>query len=481
MDTISLWESVWVKNELEAPLWKLAQAEGQSTADGGRFPSVRNSDVCRRRKQAGEPESGTHKELPEGFAMTSDVSSSRSSVPPSRREDVFVEAPETVGDYEAPSRAAMRKRAQAVLDDKLGDAEAVMATAYACGTVGVQADQTHYADGFGLLMPLQQGVAVATRRADATRVVCEGDGRTWGAEAEEPPLWVTAVHRVLQELLADQPVEVAVVSTVPDVCRDGALSALAVALVRVVRRLDVPTAVGLDSVEDVRDDLVPLIAGELGAALDEPYSTAYLLAGFAGPDPAFTLVDTTTREHLPVETEARTALRWAVVDPVVSAPRSPDFHRRRQDQAGAALKRLQTRGFEGLESFRDLQHRDLERAVEVLPSSLAPVARHLVAENRRVQKHVAAMRRSDWQMIGALLVMSHASQRDEWDGTHTAADAVVEEAKTRTQDGFYGACMTSRSGAVLVVGRANNFRRGLGHLVDAVEPVLGHAPRILVP
>lgn len=413
--------------------------------------------------------------------MTSDVPSSLSSVPPSRREDAFVEAPETLDAYDAPDRAVMRKRAQAVLGDQLDDAEAVMATAYACGTVGVQADQTHYSDGFGLLMPLQQGVAVAARRADATRVVSEGEGQGWGVDADEPPLWVTAVHRVLQELLADQSVEVAVVSTVPEVCRDGALSALAVALVRLVRRLDVPTAVGLDSVADVRDDLVPLLAGELGAALDEPYSTAYLLAAFAGPDPAFTLVDTTTREHLPVETEARTALRWAVVDPISPVPRSPDFHRRRQDQARVALKRLRNHGFEGLESFRDLQHRDLERAVEGLPSGLAPVARHLVTENRRVQKHVAAMRRSDWQMIGALLVMSHASQRDEWGGTHKAADAVVEEAKTRTQDGFYGACMTSRTGAVLVVGRANNFERGLRHLVDAVEPVLGHAPRILVP
>jgi galactokinase len=267
----------------------------------------------------------------------------------------------------------------------------------------------------------------------------------------------------------------------PETCRDGFLAALAVALMRVVRRLDVPPTVNLDHVESLRDVLVPLLAGEIGTVLDQPYSTAYLLATFAGPDPAFTLVDTATREHLPVATEARTALQWAVLDVRAQAPRSPDFHRRRREQATEALEHLRAGGFAGLDAFRDLEHRDLERAAEAVPSALAPVVRHLVTENRRVQKQVAAMRRSDWQMIGALLLMSHASQRDDWGGTHDAADAVVEEAETRTHDGLYGACMTGRSGAVLLTGWPDNFERGLQHLANAVESALGHPPRILAP
>ncbi len=412
--------------------------------------------------------------------MMSDVPSSTSGVPPFREQDAFVEAPETFDTYNAPDRAAMTERARAVLVDRLGDAALPPSTAYACGVLGVQSHQTHYSEGFGLLMPLQQGVAVSARWADAPRVVLEESERSWGGDAEEPP-WVTIVHRILQELTAGQPVEVAIVSTIPEMCRDGALAALAVALVRVVRRLDVPTAIELDSVADIRDELVPLLAGEIGAVLNQPYSTAYLLAAFAGPDPAFTLVDTSTREHLPVGTGARTALRWAVLDPGETRPCSADFRRRRGEQAEAALKRLHANGFEGISSFRDLEHRDLERAVEVLPSTLAPLARHLVTENGRVQKHVAAMRRSDWQMIGALLLMSHASQRDDWTGTSAAADAVVEEAESRTHDGLYGACMTDRSGAVLVTGRPNNFEQRLRRLIDSVGPALGHSPRILAP
>jgi galactokinase len=412
--------------------------------------------------------------------MASDDPTSTPATPPFRPNDAFVEAPETFDTYEAPDRAAMTERARTALVNQLGHGEALIATAYACGTIGVLADQTHYSEGYGLLMPLQQGVAVAVRPADAPRVVLEGENQAWGSE-EQRPLWVTAVYRILQELLSDPSIEVAVASTIPSVCRDGALAALAVALVRVVRRLNMPTAVDLDRVADVRDELVPLLAAELGTVIDQPYSTAYLLATFADPDPPFTLVDTSTREHLPVNTAGRTALRWALIDPVNAEPRSPAFHRGRRRQAETALERLRAGAFEGLGAFRDLEHRDLKRVEEVLSSDLAPVARHLVTENRRVQKHVAAMRRADWQMTGALLLMSHASQRDDWTATPEAADAVVKAVETRTHESLYGACMTGRSGAVLVTGPPDNFERGLRHLVATLAPMLGHTPRILAP
>jgi len=85
-----------------------------------------------------------------------------------------------------------------------------------------------------------------------------------------------------------------------------------------------------------------------------------------------------------------------------------------------------------------------------------------------VQKHVAAMRGGDWQMIGALMLMSHASQRDHWESTPDATDVLVDEAERRTYDGLYGACMTGRAGAVLVAGRPQDVASELGRLTDAV-------------
>jgi len=405
----------------------------------------------------------------------SDASPAPTPLPPFLAEEAFVEAPEAL-DEGTSSREELQRRARDLLVDR--GAEAPVATAYACGAVGVQADQTHYSDGFGLFLPLRRGVAVAARRSEASRVVFAGEREMQGDEPGAVPPWEAAVLRILQELIADQPVEVGVVSAVPGACRDGYLAAAAVAVVRAVRALDVPTTVDLESVRHLRDDLVPVLAAEVGAALDQPYSEGYLLATFAGAEPAFTLVDTTTREHLPVETEARTALRWAILDPGPQALRPPAFHRRRRAQAEEALRVLRGNGFEGLEAFRDLEHRDLERAVEVLPATLRPVARHLVRENRRVQKHVAAMRGGDWQMVGALMLMSHASQRDHWESTPEATDALVAEAEQRTYDGLYGACMTGRAGAVLVAGRPHDFGRELSRLVDAVA-LRRPFPRIL--
>jgi galactokinase len=412
--------------------------------------------------------------------MSSDVPSAAPPLPPVLSQGGFVASPEAIDDDVPVGRNALQRRARDLLVDRMGPADASVATAYACGTVGVQADQTHYSDGFGLFLPLRQGVAVAARPAEASKITFAGTDDVWTDDQTSAPPWVLAVRRIQQELLAGQPVEVAVASTVPGVCQDGYLAALAVALMRGVRALDVPAAVDLNRVTSLRDDLVPVLAAEIGTAFEQPYSTGYVLATFAGPDAAFTLVDTTTREHLPVETEARDALRWAVLDPGASTRRAAAFHRRRQEQAEEALRVLRANGFDDLAAFRDLEHRDLESAVTVLPSALRPVARHLVTENRRVQKHVAAMRRGDWQMIGALLLMSHASQRDHWEGTPAAADALVAEAESRTHDGLYGACMTGRAGAVLVAGRPRAFGQELRRLVDAVSRG-GTAPRILIP
>lgn len=413
--------------------------------------------------------------------MASDSFSSTVLLPPFRSEGAFVEEPETFDTYEAPGQERLEQQSRDLLIDRMGEKDTPISTAHACGTVGVQADQTHYSDGFGLFLPLQQGIAVSVRRAEETRIAFEEGEELWTDETSGPPPWVLLVRRVVQELLAVQQAEVAVVSSVPGVCRDGYLAAVAVAVMRALRGLDVSTAVDLNRVPSLRDELVPLLAGEIGSGLNGPYSTGYLLATFAGSDPPFTLVDTSTREHLPVETEARTALRWAVIDPGGGNARSDTFHRHRREQARDALRILRSNGFDGLGSFRELEHKDLEDALDVLPEAVRPVVQHLVTENRRVQKHVAAMRRSDWQMIGALLLMSHASQRDHWKNTSAAVDTVVDEADTRTHDGLYGACMTGRSGAVLVAGRPSAFPRELRRLDDALTKRLDHSPRFLHP
>jgi len=88
-----------------------------------------------------------------------------------------------------------------------------------------------------------------------------------------------------------------------------------------------------------------------------------------------------------------------------------------------------------------------------------------------VQKHVAAMRRGDWQMIGALLLMSHASLRDHLEGTTRLADEVIEAVESMTLKGVYGACMTSRDGLILVTGRPH----ALDDLLDTIPDTVSRA------
>lgn len=383
----------------------------------------------------------------------------------------FVDPTSDSADSRASGEASSERVADARqrLVDRWGDASTdSLATGDACGVVGVQARQTHYSDGFALLMPTARGTAVAMRSAEASRFIFGASDREWTAPFESAPVWVRVAHRILNRLCEEPSVEVSVVSTVRPGARDGYWASLAVALVRAGQSLGVPTTLDTQQVDVLRDAVVPGLTTEIAQATDQPYGPAYLLATFAGAAPAFTLVDTETREYLPVRTEARSALQWALVDPVpaagVDGTRANDLHRKRKDQAEATLARLRREGFDNLQSFRNLEHRDLERATHAVPPSLRPVLRHLVTENRRVQKHVAALRRADWQMVGALLLMSHASLRDDWKGATAAASTLVEAVEARTHNGLYGACMTERGGGVLVTGRPNVFEEGIRDL-----------------
>ena len=395
---------------------------------------------------------------------------SSASVPP------FVEP---MSDSDEGREAAARRH----LVDRLGEASsASVATGDACGVVGVQARQTHYSEGFGLLMPTAMGTAVALRRAETSRFVFATEERVWTDSSASAPAWARLVHRVLGSVCEEAPVEASVVSSVRPGCRDGYWASLVVALVRAVQSLGLPTVLDLGPADVLRDALVPRLATEVAQATKQPYGPAHLLATFAGADPAFTLVDTETREYLPVRTDARSVLQWALVDPVAvpgtGETESDAAHRTRKDQAEAALARLRREGFEGLGSFRNLEHRDLERAARAVPPALRSVVRHLVTENRRVQKHVAALRRGDWQMVGALLLMSHASLRDDWAGATGGANALVEAVESRTHNGLYGACMTERGGGVLVVGRPHGFDDGIRDLTRRFAARYGAPPAV---
>lgn len=67
-------------------------------------------------------------------------------------------------------------------------------------------------------------------------------------------------------------------------------------------------------------------------------------------------------------------------------------------------------------------------------------ARHVVTENRRVMRAAKALRRGDWDTLGAAMTESHRSLRDDFDVSTPLLDRIVDELVATP--GVYGARLT---------------------------------------
>lgn len=99
----------------------------------------------------------------------------------------------------------------------------------------------------------------------------------------------------------------------------------------------------------------------------------------------------------------------------------------------------------GVDWLSDLTHDDLPR-IMALPDPLGRRARHIVTDNDRVRRGLAALRAGDAPGFGALMIASHASQRDDYAITVPETDRLVTAAveagalgARQTGGGFGGA------------------------------------------
>lgn len=346
----------------------------------------------------------------------------------------------------------LTERAEALLVERFGAGDRAEA-AFAHAATGLLGSHTHYFDGFALLLSLPLGTAVAMRTARSTEshLTFEGSHKTWSFDASDVPTgslpgWTRLVIETVRKLAPDGgTVDVAVVSTVPYSCVDAYIAALGMAAARASQAV-----FALSHNERQTEAALREI---VESCFEIPYGIAYLMTAGRGRPGHYSLVDAGTLERLEVEAPSADLLGWGLVDTGIGPIGDAALQRKKKMMADEAAAILRKRGFRHLTSLRGLEHRDLMTALDVLPARLRPVARHLVTENRRVQKLVGAIRRGDWQMLGALLLMSHASLQKDWKGTNDAVDLVVRETEALSLEGMYGACMTSRGGAVLVVGQ----------------------------
>ena len=339
------------------------------------------------------------------------------------------------------------ERASALLVESFGPSTSPTEAAFSHGVLGVASEHTHYFNGFAVLLPVSHGSAVAARMSEDDTVRCAVEtGEPFLLSAADPDPRRALLNRLVGEMASPgSGVQLAVVSTIPDWWGEVEATALGVAAARALQAL---YARSDDSLRLMRS-----VHAAIQDALDLPFSIAYPLAADDGRPGCPVLVDTETHEHLMLTGSDYDEVGWGAVHVDTDQDHLPAEVGHRVGRAAEALEILQRGGFPKLTSYRELEHRDLERALEILPASHAPVVRYLVSENRRVQKLVGAVRRRDWQMMGALMLMSHAAQRDDWKLTSRAEDHVVDRAEAMSLEGVYGARTSGRSGTVLIAGQ----------------------------
>jgi galactokinase len=342
-------------------------------------------------------------------------------------------------DQERQRPDQLNALAERLLWDRFGAENGVAETAYAHASVDLLAEHTRYMDGFGLHLAVQNGCSVSVRLAEGTgHRACAAEG------PDRDQLEAMALATI--RFLAPEPdggkfVEASVVSSVPPYLIGNVAAPIAVAAARALGAL-------LSSTVPPARQLVGLPTGDP----DGYACTSRILASAQTELAAFVLTDARNLESIPLEVPALErpglALAWLKAD-VPAEGRAE-----RMAMMNQTVDILRAGSFPELGSMRDIVHKDLDRALSEVPRRFRPLLTYLVTENGRVQKAVAAIQRRDWQMFGALLMMSHASKVSDLKLSHPESDFIVKQVENMSLDGMYGATLLSGDGdAVLMAGQ----------------------------
>ncbi|MEO1074706.1 MAG: hypothetical protein AAFX41_01935 [Bacteroidota bacterium] len=371
------------------------------------------------------------------------------------------------------ARARMETHAPVHLQELAARAEARLgpdaSVERAALMLALSAEHTDFFPGIGLYLPLPGGVAVAARPASETSVTVEVPrvyGYTGVASSAQEAVdtgareaVAAAVVRLAAEI-AGQPVEARVEMSAP-ACGESLVAAVAVAAVQAIASASgapLGRAARLARAQQVAEHHVKRVFG-----------VASCVAALDGAPPRLLLVD-------------GAALTSELLDP---PPR--DFFKLRTAQVQAATLLLQTNapriGLPRPVTLRDIEHRHLGDVLGLLPDDQQPVVRHLVGEGKRIARLLMALRRRDGQVLGATLLVSHASLREDWglDTWGRTAEAVAFLLEQGLGfEGIYGMRQTGTGGCVLVVGRPYLLPAFLDMLAERYAATRGEALHTLV-
>jgi galactokinase len=320
-------------------------------------------------------------------------------------------------------------------DDRIAALHATLGArtplARAPGRVNLIGDHTDYQDGLCLPMAIDRDVVVAFERRDDRRIrvtsldldgvvevdLADGSGAA-RASTPESPEWGALVEAIARALASRghrlAGMEAAVASTIP---LGAGLSSSAAFEVAVVLALARVSTVALAPRE------VALVAqtAELHAT-GVPCGIMDQLASVSGRAGHALLLDCRT---LDVQALALpSGLDVVVVHSGLPRVLADSAYAERRAACEAAAARL------GVRTLRD-----------ATPEQVADDrrARHVVSENARVRAFADALRRSDLDALGPLMLASHASLRDDFEVSTPELDLLVE---LLVEEGARGARLT---------------------------------------
>lgn len=134
---------------------------------------------------------------------------------------------------------------------------------------------------------------------------------------------------------------------------------------------------------------------------------------------------------------ASSDVAFLVINTMVKHELNDGGYKSRRDDCFEAARIL------GITELRDSSPGQVDAARELLGDQLYRRAHHVVTEDERTLKAVAALKVGDWETLGALMYASHESLRDDFEVSCTELDFVVEASrKIGVAGGVYGARMT---------------------------------------
>jgi galactokinase len=281
------------------------------------------------------------------------------------------------------------------------------------GRVNLIGDHTDYHDGFVLPMAIDRDCVIAFAARDDARVrvrsldvdgAVDLDAAGGNEKKGVGPAWGRFVAGALDALAARGRAAVgmdaALASTVPVGSGLSSSSALSVALT-----LALADVAGLEL--DARDAAQAALDAEVRATGVPGGLMDQLTALFGRRDHAL-LIDcrALSVEPIPLPDE----LAVLVVDSGLPRTLAGSAYAERRAASESVAARL------GVPALRDAP---LDRVQD------EPRARHVVTENQRVLEFAAALRAGDTDVLGSLLLASHASLRDDYEVSTPELDAAV--------------------------------------------------------